>query len=710
MKNINRLFILMAMALLMPFVGQAQSFSYSCNFNDEYDSAGWVLLNGSQANYWCIGTPSGGGSRAMFITNTDTATNTYNTGSTSIVYAYREVDLTEGSYVISYDWRAYGESSYDYLRVFLVPSSATLTAGLLPDGTTSTYSFGNTVPSGWIPLDGASRLNSSSTWNNYTCEFNVSVADTYKLAFMWCNDASAGTNPPGAVDNIVFMQPTCPTPVMPRVENLTTTSFDFSWTDNSEGYASVWVVEIDSANQTHGQGTIYTATDTVISFSGLTPNTVYTLWVYAICSGSDTSMALRYQMQTPCTFLTTLPYYQDFESTVSGSTTSTNFVDCWKRLNDPAMTSHYPYVSSSSTYSHNGGIKGLYWYNTSTFAYQSVALPGIDTDYFPMRNLQLSFWARSTGSGAYPEFEVGVMSDPSDINSFVSVATVTVNTTDWEQYVVSFANYTGTGRFMALKCTGSVNYWYAALDEFRIEQIPPCYPVYHLAVSNTGTTGTRLSWDVRHGRSSAATFQVRLDSVGAVHAPLAWMDDSDTLTNPIRFTTTEPFCLATGLEPGVTYRAIVRAICDNDSLSGWDSVIFTTNMLPCAVSDPTLTDTLVFSTGTNQVSSVPVQYSWGNTLCQSIYTASELVDMGLSAGMITGLDYSFSNNSTYEKLFSIYITSTDHLTYSSSSDMVTVRAADLVYGPATHSLNTSGTVHYTFSTPFQWDGSSNIVH
>ena len=705
---------MLAAAMLLPLIGEAQSLYYTCDFEDLSDSAGWVLANGSQTNKWFIGVDSmQTGSRALLVSNIDSASNVYSNSSTSAVYAYREFDLTAGSYYLSYDWHAYGESMYDYLRVFLAPSTATITPGTLPDGSASSYNFANVVPTGWIPLDGGSKLNLSSTWHTYTCEFAITTADTFKLVFLWCNDGSAGTNPPAAVDNIVFAQPTCAKPALPYVVNLTTTSFDLYWSDMTDGNAGEWLVEIDSATQAHGTGTVYTATDTSISFSGLTPNTDYTIWIRAICGGSDTSMELRYLLHTPCSYLTTLPYYQDFETTPVGSTTSTTFVECWNRQNNGTTYFGCPYVSNSTNYSHNGGSKGLYWYNSSTAgtygSYQCVALPGVDTDYLPMHNLQLTFWGKSTNSSYRPILEVGVMTNPSDVNSFTPIETLNITSTDWEQYLVDFGGYQGPANFIALKASSSTATWYAALDEFIIARRPACHSVYGIEASNIGTTGTMLTWDVRGDDSTMGSFQVRVDSVGAVAAPTVWIDSSDTTSSPVRFTTAEPRCLVTGLEPGVEYRALVRAVCANDSISGWDSIRFTTLNLPCAVVDPALTDTVVFSSGTSQISSVPVNSSWGNTLCQSIYTASELNALGITAGEIAGLDYTFTNNSSYAKVFSIYMTTTSRSTFTSVSDMVTVRASDLVYGPATHPLNTSGTVHYTFTTPFRWDGVSNIV-
>ena len=701
MKQIYQMFLLAAV-LLLPLVGQSQDINYFCDFEDEGDSAGWVFVNGSQTNKWYIGTDSlNVGSRAMFISSTDSATNAYANSSTSIVYAYREFVMPVGSYLISYKWHAYGEGSYDYIRVFLAPQSALLSAGVLPDGTTSTPNFLTTVPAGWIPLDGGSHLNMEGSWQRFDSEFSVINPGTYKLVYMWCNDGSAGTNPPAAIDSIAIVENLCPRPEIPSISNLTTTSFDLSWIDLSNGNASEWIVELDSATQAHGQGTFFSTSDTTISFTGLTPNTLYTLWISAVCSGTDTSLERQYQVRTPCLFLTSMPYIDGLETASTGSYTSANFVNCWNRINDGTTYFGYPYVTSTADYRHSGN-RGLYWYNSSSAgtygSYQCIALPGVDTDFYPMRNLQVSFWGRATNTSYSPELEVGLMTNPSDISSFVPFTTVHF-TNVWEQYVVDFRGYYGPANFIAIRGLASTGPWYAALDDFIIERAPACQSVYRISTNAVGTTGVLLTWQMRGGDSVAASYQVVVDTLGAV----------PSTSSLIHYVTTDRQYLVTGLQPDVTYNAWVRAVCVNDSIGGWDSLMFSTHGMPCAQVDPNSHDTLVFSTGTTNSSGIPVYYSYGNSVCQSIYTASELVDMGMTAGLISGIDLSFTANTSYAKLFSIYASTTTRSTYSSTADMQTVRAADLVYGPAAHPLNTSGTVHYDFSTPFEWDGSSNIV-
>jgi hypothetical protein len=55
-------------------------------------------------------------------------------------------NFDQGNYVFSFDWKGYGESTYDYLRVALVPGdiefTASTSAPTVPSG-----SFYNNLPS-----------------------------------------------------------------------------------------------------------------------------------------------------------------------------------------------------------------------------------------------------------------------------------------------------------------------------------------------------------------------------------------------------------------------------------------------------------------------------------------------------------------------------------------------------------------------------------
>ena len=200
-KHLQKLLLLAAM-MLVPWVTQGQGFNYTCNFDSDSDTAGWVFVNGSQQNKWFIGTAAhNSGTKSLYISNNNGTSNSYS-GAISFVYAYQEFTLDSGGYAISYDWRCNGEGNYDYL-------------------------------SGCISLTGSSmKLNQQSSWQNVLSEIYVPTSGTWRLVFAWANDASVYNDPAGAIDNIVFLQPTCPRPDNMQFANITPTSFDFSWTES----------------------------------------------------------------------------------------------------------------------------------------------------------------------------------------------------------------------------------------------------------------------------------------------------------------------------------------------------------------------------------------------------------------------------------------------------------------------------------------------
>ena len=493
-KHLQKLLLIVAM-MLVPWVANAQdAFSYSCNFDSDSDTAGWVFVNGSQTNQWFIGTAAhNSGTKGLYISNDNGTSNSYS-GSTTFVYAYQEFTLDSGGYAVSYDWRCQGEGNYDYLRVFLAPSTVTLPAGASPNNTTtSAYTWGSeTLPAGCISLTGSNmKLNLQSSWQNVLSEIYVPTSGTWRLVFAWANDASVYNSPAGGIDNIVFMQPTCPRPSNLSIFNIAQNSFDVSWTET--GSATEWLVWIDSVGITVDSTIAY---DTTASFIGRAANTLYTVRVAALCGGIDTSMMLVSNFRTPCTFLDSLPFSYGFEDASTG--TSAAFPNCWVRLNNGSSYGYYPYVNSSSTYNHTpGGSKGLYWYNTTTTGtygdYQCVVLPGVDTDTYPINSLRLSFWAKASSTSYNPSFQVGVMTNPSDISTFQTVTTVNVgNTTTWTKFVTELSDFEGQGNFIAIKALRAS--WTAYVDDIQLDQAPDCTEPTNIIAQNITTETATLTW------------------------------------------------------------------------------------------------------------------------------------------------------------------------------------------------------------------------
>ena len=186
-------------------------------FADDFESdKGWDLINGACENAWVRGDAvdcdwyNDGTSHALYISNDGGASHAYNVSAPAMVYAAKLFDFDKaGIYTVEYDWRANGESNYDFLRVALVPASVELEAST----TTTPTGFGySSLPADWISLDEGSKLNLNDEWSNKSVEVELEPA-LYFLVFAWRNDSYTGTQAPAAVDNVVVRHKAYPTDI-----------------------------------------------------------------------------------------------------------------------------------------------------------------------------------------------------------------------------------------------------------------------------------------------------------------------------------------------------------------------------------------------------------------------------------------------------------------------------------------------------------------
>ena len=494
------------------------------------------------------------------------------------------------------------------------------------------------------------------------------------------------------VDNVALrVIPTCFWPSDAVVTSVSTDETTISWTpDPRTANPSSWSIEYGETGFTPGEGSTETSYTNSVTLGNLTANTEYDVYIKANCGG-EMSDATLFSFRTLCNALDSLPYTMDFEGYPTTTSTSTDFVPCLTRLNNGTQYFGYPYLASTASYCHSG-TRGLYWTNSTTTGtygdYQYVIMPAVDTDQYNMNTLQFKFWARATGTSYHPVFQVGVMSNPQDVNSFQLVESVDVEGTTYEEYTVALGNFEGYGNYIALRALRPSSTWYATVDDLTIEEMPNCPNVVDLEA--TATVGNALlTWDYQSGYEAPTGYTIVYDSIGG--------------SNPTTVTSTDPTYAITGLEAATAYKAYVTADCNGYA----DSVEFTTAQLDCIELDLTSLDTVQFSNSTTGQSGCIAYSSWGNTAYQTIYTAAELTTAGLTAGNIIGIDLGFTS-STYAKEFTIFIGTT---TTSSISDATLENPNNhsQVYGPAAHPTGTTGWQHYDFTTPFYWDGVSNII-
>ena len=393
---------------------------YSTGFEEGDDNA-WEFVNGTQPNYWMIGNAtSNGGSQSMYITN-DGSSNAYTVSSaTSIVFATRTFNLTEaGEYAYRFDWKASGESSYDFIRAAMVPENTTLTAG--------NYSgFNNTaaVPTGGIAIDGAARLNLQSAWQSRAGTFTIDEPGLYTMVFLWRNDNSGGAQPPAAIDNISLIRNTCPM-VQNIVATATSSTIEVSWTVG--GNETSWEVSC-------GGSTVVVNT-TTYTFSGLTANSDYTVGIRAICGEGDTSINAGVSVRTACGLIAELPWTDDFENVPAGNN---QMPYCWTRYTSASSNSaSYPYTASNTTNAYSG-THYLYMYTSTSQSYPDTVMaitPELDVTTYPMNANRVAFYTRMNSTTYSKYLYIGTLSDPTDMGTLTVLDSV---------YVTGDA-YAGTG-------------------------------------------------------------------------------------------------------------------------------------------------------------------------------------------------------------------------------------------------------------------------
>jgi len=180
-------------------------------YDDDFENGNsWKLINGTCTNAWTVGSAATESGNALYISNDGGTTFEYTNTSAAMVYAAKAFNFDKaGSYTVSYDWRANGESTYDYLRVAIVPATVELAAATsVPSG------FGPTgLPTGWKAADGGSKLNLSDAWQSKSVVVENIVPGYYLLVFAWRDDTSTGAQSPAAVDNLHIQHLDYPTAI-----------------------------------------------------------------------------------------------------------------------------------------------------------------------------------------------------------------------------------------------------------------------------------------------------------------------------------------------------------------------------------------------------------------------------------------------------------------------------------------------------------------
>ena len=370
------------------------------------------------------------------------------------------------------------------------------------------------------------------------------------------------------VDEIdVHEAPTCFPPDSVSVSNTTQNSAIVRWVDHRNDSTCSYEVEYGTPGFAHGTGISQIVSADSVVLTGLNNSNYYEVYVRTVCSATDiTNWTDGVTFHTLCGPIS-LPYSNDWESESTGSS---NMALCWNRFYNAGSTA-YPYIYASN--GHNGS-KSLYFYiyNSSTYANDEAYIsPAIDTANYPINNIEVSFWAKSTVAGKH--IMVGVMSGTDNMSTFTMIDTIALTTT-YTEYFVNTAAYTGNGDHIAFRVImenlASGSSYSIYVDEVVIDQMPPCPRVYGLAAAGSTQNSAVLSWTDTIGSTS---WIVEYKQAGVQGATV------NTVT-----ANSNPFTL-TGLTPSTRYSYRVAPVCSTGDTSFFsrESYIFATSQVPATM-------------------------------------------------------------------------------------------------------------------------------
>ena len=303
---------------------------------------------------------------------------------------------------------------------------------------------------------------------------------------------------------------------------------------------------------TYGIGNAYADTVEVVggtyTITGLDENTSYKVKVAAACD--DTQWTSAKTFKTAC--LPMAAIVENFDG-ITGSTSSHVLPDCWDYINGGSSYAAYPLVYSSESYA-NTGTNSLrfYTYGSSSYADQYAVLPAVNN----LNTLRIKLNACKYSASYSATIVVGIMTDPTDAATFVAIDTIRPAGIAYEPFIVSFGEYAGEGKYVALKAPIPASSYNAVhIDDIVMEAIPSCLEPTGLAASNIATTSATVDWT-----STASQWQILLNN------------DSANLID----VAAKPFVLDE-LTPATTYTFAVRAICAEGDTSAWSkSMTFAT--------------------------------------------------------------------------------------------------------------------------------------
>src|SRR5574344_282199 len=482
---------------------------------------------------------------------------------------------------IAVDWTNTNTSAPKNIAIYLGTTTqtgfATTTSWVSTNSLQQVYSDSNNVHTiGWniyqldsnFYWDGTSNLvfaflsnhNGSSTTTNTAGSYASQYTSEYRTIYKYADNTIMvpATITAAAASSRTYYRtdirieacvdiPTCPKPRDVVASNIDSTSATLSWME--VGSASSWNIVLSTTPLTDPQTAAnpLAASTNPFAITGLTPNTVYYVYIQADCSSETSRWTSACMFRTQCG-ATVLPLVENFDTYGASARPS-----CWHAI-VPSGT-----LQTSTGYAASGNYS-MYSY-TSQGSYNVLISPELNED---IHTLMVNFKVSGDGDLA-PEYPstvvVGVMNNYNSIATFYPIDTVAPTVAEqFAEFDVSFAGYPAdslNGRYIAFKFAPIGNLaesCWTYLDDVTISLIPVCNRPNSLTVIGVDTSSVTLSWS----DSTGSAWQV-------VYGPRGCNPDSMLLipSNVISNIANDSITI-NNLTFGTSYDFYVRTECATD--------------------------------------------------------------------------------------------------------------------------------------------------
>src|SRR5690554_4737304 len=437
---------------------------------------------------------------------------------------------TEATYAVS---PSYAEDINNLRVTFMLrregPNSGTIDVGVMSDANDiNTFELVQTIDpaTGWIEYTiNLNQVNLSGSGNFIAFRHNSETSNW----FYWMDDFK------------VELLPSCLEPTALTTTSIGSNTADIEWI--AGGSETAWNISWGAPGYTPGDGDLGTDTASTASYqlAGLTPQTSYDVYVQADCGGDLSSWTGPLSFTTNCVVVS--DFYEDFEAT-----TGTNLPNCWSKVGTTGTVD----TRASAKLS---GARVLYVYNNVT-----VALPVVDNAAAGTHQIAMDVVGNINSGGT---IELGYLTDATDATSFVSISSITTNSTTVPQQFATIPTGMPAGDVVfAIYSPGATS---SLIDNVRWEPIPACPAPTGLAVTAIEANTADIEWVVGNVETA---WNVSWGAPG--YTP----GDNDLGTAPSSATSYQ----ITGLYASTAYEVYVQADCGGSDLSNWvGPVSFTTS-------------------------------------------------------------------------------------------------------------------------------------